>query len=29
MYPSACAMLVMSPDALNAGSAEPSTMRTV
>ena len=29
MYPSARAMLVMSPDALNAGTAAPSTMRTV
>ena len=29
MYPSACDMLVMSPDALNAGTAAPSTMRTV
>ena len=29
MYPSANAMLVMSPEALNAGSATPSTTRTV
>ena len=29
MYPSAFAMLVMSPDALNAGSARPSTSFTV
>ena len=29
MYPSAWAMLVMSPDALNAGSAAPFAIRTV
>lgn len=29
MYPSACAMLVMSPEALNAGVADPSTIRIV
>ena len=29
MYPSACDMLVISPDALNAGTAAPSTSRTV
>src|SRR5688572_6745235 len=29
MYPSACDMLVMSPDALKAGTAVPSTILTV